>query len=374
MALGDAATLVRKRGAALSAQNLKRWAYQLVCAVAHLHSRGILHQDIKAANVLVFGSATSSGATTVRLGDYSLSTLIMDARQGTCDLGTAMAYTATHRAPEVWRKERFSYGADVWALGCTLYELAYQQLLFTDQKGMPDAKVAYLKAIDAWSMYRGRLGVRSPERTPHAPKSKSVLASSPGRARSSVGEGLASAPGSAVLPLPSEGLAPPPRRLSTGTLLLPPIDHKPPLVAWQWDRPEMRAFNELLLTMITANTDRRASIWDVIKNPYFDDVRTTASLPTQMCYPLVAYPYLDVPQSVVEAANAMCSDPPVLEKALALYTRSGMGSTVTLRTCVNMAHKIIYKVPPIGTPKVAWSGVEDEIRLCLSLNHQLLAH
>jgi serine/threonine protein kinase len=40
--------------------------------------------------------------------------------------------TPLYMAPEVWRREgAYSYAADIWSLGCTLYELCTLQAPFT---------------------------------------------------------------------------------------------------------------------------------------------------------------------------------------------------------------------------------------------------
>ena len=147
LALGDAAVLVRKSNMSVPEPILKSWFWQLACAVACLHSHGILHQDIKGANILLYGLSVLESQA--KLGDYSLSTLILD-EKGTHDIGSSYGYTPTHRAPEIWERKSYSYKADVWALGCAFYEIMYNQLLFTDQRGYPDEKASYLKSINSW--------------------------------------------------------------------------------------------------------------------------------------------------------------------------------------------------------------------------------
>lgn len=383
LALGDAATLVRKQGRENRTTSppgsrssgassrvrsrsppistvvpnpywksgaVKRWCWELVCAVAHLHSEGIVHGDIKAANVLLFGKTITTSSAV--LSDYSISTLVMDAKIGTRDLGGKMSYTPTHRPPEVWESKQWSYSADIWALACTMYELAYQLLLFPDQRGMGDIKVSSLKAIETWKV------------------------------QAATSTNIREQPLSADLPLPlnsqstrqpisdgSRGWSPPP----------PAIDYKLPNLDFRWERPEMKVFNELLLSMLRVNPDERTSIWDAITHPFFNEVRDLRDLPSSCRFPLIRYSYESVPQEVVEVANRYCSDPQVVEIALALYQHLGQRpdspsrDTSILRTCVMVAHKILYKTTPLGSPKMIWTDVQDEITLCTKLKFKLLS-
>jgi len=103
-------------------RQLQRWAFQLVEAVHCLHSEGIIHCDIKAANVLRYGND-------VRLSDFTLATKKWYShtkyRHNIC--------TCTHRPLEVFLQRDWDESVDIWSLGCTLYEIAYGELLFPYQ-------------------------------------------------------------------------------------------------------------------------------------------------------------------------------------------------------------------------------------------------
>jgi serine/threonine protein kinase len=128
----DLATLVRadRRGRMVSGEKLRRWTWQLASAVLCFHRLGLIHADIKPANVLVHGE-------TLKLTDMTLTTRarITSGRQVAHHLPLG---TPRYRAPEVRDKtpEGWSFPADLWSLGCTLFEMAYGRAFFATKKGM----------------------------------------------------------------------------------------------------------------------------------------------------------------------------------------------------------------------------------------------
>ena len=85
----------------------------LAGALAYIHARGIVHRDVKPANVL-FGA--DGGA---RLADFGIARLI-DASTHTV-AGTTLGTTA-YMAPEQLEGDQVGPGADVWSLGIVLLE------------------------------------------------------------------------------------------------------------------------------------------------------------------------------------------------------------------------------------------------------------
>merc|ERR1719482_2141178 len=73
----------------------------------------MLHRDLKPANV--FLSATSD----VKLGDFGLA----KALEATCALANTQCGTPVYMSPELCLGKDYNRAADVYALGCVLYEL-----------------------------------------------------------------------------------------------------------------------------------------------------------------------------------------------------------------------------------------------------------
>jgi len=111
---GTLAQAVTARGARLfeSAQ-VQRWTRQLAAALQHVHAQGVLHRDVKAANVLL----TRNGV--IKLGDFGSSRALSTHTH----FAQTMVGTPYYLAPEVLRGEPYSFAADVWGAGVVLFEL-----------------------------------------------------------------------------------------------------------------------------------------------------------------------------------------------------------------------------------------------------------
>ncbi|XP_012277484.1 serine/threonine-protein kinase plk-2-like [Orussus abietinus] len=89
---------------------------QMVTGVAYIHSRKVIHRDLKPGNMFL------SENMVVKIGDFGLATRPYDHPRRVTICGTP-----NYIAPEVLYKQACSYEADVWALGCILYVLLVGQ-------------------------------------------------------------------------------------------------------------------------------------------------------------------------------------------------------------------------------------------------------
>jgi DNA-binding beta-propeller fold protein YncE/predicted Ser/Thr protein kinase len=87
---------------------------QIAEALDAAHAAGIVHRDVKPHNILIEGERAY-------LSDFGLAKAYAETGPGPGS-GASIVGTVEYMAPEQWRGERVGPAADVYALGCVLYE------------------------------------------------------------------------------------------------------------------------------------------------------------------------------------------------------------------------------------------------------------
>ncbi len=95
---------------------------QLCAGLAYAHARKIIHRDIKPANIFM----TSDGG--VKLGDFGLARVMRELRFR----ATEVRGTPLYMAPEQITGTDIDHRTDLYAVGCTLYELVTGRPPFID--------------------------------------------------------------------------------------------------------------------------------------------------------------------------------------------------------------------------------------------------
>lgn len=93
------------------------YVVELVAVIAHLHEHGLMHGDIKLENVFIDDEGH------IKLGDYGSSTYTTGWNDGVTGVRGSRCYIA----PEMFFQPSYGLAADMWALGCVLFELYVQQ-------------------------------------------------------------------------------------------------------------------------------------------------------------------------------------------------------------------------------------------------------
>ena len=112
----DLRQLLRKEGVLEPARALRLLA-PVAGALDAAHARGLIHRDVKPANVLIALDPAADPAEHVYLSDFGLTTLSSDPANSGPFTGTA-----DYAAPELVTGGPVDARADVYALGCVLFE------------------------------------------------------------------------------------------------------------------------------------------------------------------------------------------------------------------------------------------------------------
>lgn len=107
----------------LSEDEARFYAAEVVEALEYIHGMGLIHRDIKPENLLL----TSDGH--IKIADFGSVKPMQDSRitvlpnAASDDKACTFVGTAAYVPPEVLNSSPATFGNDLWALGCTLYQM-----------------------------------------------------------------------------------------------------------------------------------------------------------------------------------------------------------------------------------------------------------
>ncbi|ERM99687.1 mitogen-activated protein kinase kinase kinase NPK1 [Amborella trichopoda] len=116
MAGGNLAEILGNFGGSLAEPVIRSYTREILKGLSYLHENQIVHGDLKCKNVL-FGPCGK-----IKLGDFGCAKKINKGK--TIERGFTVEGTPLFMAPEVLRREELGFGCDIWALGCTVIEMA----------------------------------------------------------------------------------------------------------------------------------------------------------------------------------------------------------------------------------------------------------
>ena len=116
---GDLSQILKKQP--LNESKIWKFFIQICIGLEYLHSRQILHRDIKTLNI--FLSADDS----VRIGDLGVAKIM----NNTAAFAQTQVGSPYYLSPELCEEKPYNNKSDVWALGCVLYEMCTGKHPFT---------------------------------------------------------------------------------------------------------------------------------------------------------------------------------------------------------------------------------------------------
>jgi serine/threonine protein kinase len=137
------------------------YAVDMASALEAAHERGIVHRDVKPANVTI----TKGGA--LKLVDFGIAKVVTDAADDANQSLTAVAAdtlrgevigTASYMSPEQTRGATVDKRTDIWAFGCVVFEMLCGRMAFSGPTA-PDTVAAILEREPRWASL--------PSATPH---------------------------------------------------------------------------------------------------------------------------------------------------------------------------------------------------------------
>jgi serine/threonine protein kinase len=106
--------LQQRNGQLLEEEDILRIFIQMLLSLQHVHSKQILHRDLKTQNILL-----NKSKTIVKIGDFGISKVLSSKSKAYSVVGTPC-----YISPELCEGKPYNQKSDIWALGCVLYELA----------------------------------------------------------------------------------------------------------------------------------------------------------------------------------------------------------------------------------------------------------
>ena len=156
--------------------SVSRIGSDVASALAYIHTRGVVHRDVKPGNILLPHDHSTTGAPLAKLADFGIARLLDDARMTAT--GTVIG-TATYLSPEQAEGATVGTASDVYSLGLVLLES------LTGQRAFPGTAIEAVLArlardpeiphtlSDPW---RGLIAAMTQRRPEDRPDASSVAA------------------------------------------------------------------------------------------------------------------------------------------------------------------------------------------------------
>jgi len=115
----------------LNEQDVVRFVWQLLSALAMIHDKKIVHKDIKPENVLLDSEGNA------KLADFGIAKIL----EYEGDMGTTIAYSRDCVAPELFVDGKYDTKYDIFGLGILAYKMLFLESPFASQGDLTSGKM-----------------------------------------------------------------------------------------------------------------------------------------------------------------------------------------------------------------------------------------
>ena len=118
------------------------WLQDILEGLQYLHAQGVVHRDIKAANVLIAANGTC------KLSDFGTARKLSAGSTATVEQAAGGAVgTLLFMSPEVVKNQPHDWHTDIWSLGCMVMEMLTGRMPFAHCIDSPLAAVRFLASM-----------------------------------------------------------------------------------------------------------------------------------------------------------------------------------------------------------------------------------
>lgn len=103
---------MKKNNEKFKVSTIWKYAFQIISGLNILHSNNIVHRDVKASNIFIINE------NVLKIADFNIGKVIEK------DILNTQIGTPAMMSPEIWKGEPYNSKADIWSLGCVVYQLA----------------------------------------------------------------------------------------------------------------------------------------------------------------------------------------------------------------------------------------------------------
>ena len=125
-----------------SLSNIMNITFQILKGVECLHKYGIIHRDIKTANIMVNEDykeeIKETPKNSIKIVDFGLSRIL-----GKFECSEDPYGSLCYKAPELIQHIKYNFKVDIWAIGVTLFYIIYGELPF-EKGGKDDIKYSII--------------------------------------------------------------------------------------------------------------------------------------------------------------------------------------------------------------------------------------